>query len=235
MPVYPRSKPDHSLLHRVQILNILVRRVLVQQAVPIDQPRRNVLKILLHLRHRLAFEQRLVQTGLFLDGPVERAQQLVAQRDQFSAEPQQILLEQSLLRPLLGELSVGHGGVEGLGELRAEQRPGGIAELAEELGERGEDGEAGVSEVGAEVGEEGVDGADEGEREEFGFEDAEIQPVGGAVGVVAVRLEVVVQLGEIDRFGGEEFREGRLRVVAKNQREQLRLTRRKSGLCWDPW
>ena len=190
MPVYPRSKPDHSLLHRVQILNILVRRVLVQQAVPIDQPRRNVLKS--HLRHRLAFEQRLVQTGLFLDGPVERAQQLVAQRDQFSAEPQQILLEQSLLRPLLGEVSVGHGGVEGLGELRAEQRPGGIAELAEELGERVEDGEAGGSEVGAEVGEEGVDGADEGEREVFGFEDAEIKPVGGEVGVVAVRLEEVV-------------------------------------------
>ena len=125
--------------------------------------------------------------------------------------------------------------MEGLGELRAEQLPGGLAELAEELGERGEDGEAGGSEVGAEVGEEGVDGADEGEREEFGFEDAEIQPGGGAVGVVAVRLEVVVQLGEIDRFGGEELREGRLRVVAKNQREQLRLTRRKSGLCWDPW
>lgn len=115
--------------------------------------------------------------------------------------------------------------MEGLGELRAERLPVDLVELGEELGELGEDGEAGGSEVGAEVGEEGVDGADEGEDEEFGFEDAEIQPVGGAVGVVAAGLEVVVQLGEIDRFGGEELREGRLRVVAKKQREELRVTR----------
>lgn len=216
-------------------MNVLVRRVLVQQPIPIHQPRRNAHQTLRHLRDRLAIEQCLGQVGHFLDGQVEGAQQLVAQPDQFSAESQQVLLQQGLLRPLIGELSVGDGGVEGLGELRVERLPVDLGELAEELGERDEDGEAGGLEVGAEVGEEGVDGADQREGEESRLEDAEVQPVGGAVGVVAAGLEVVVQLGEIDRFRGEELGEGRLRGVAKQQGEDLRVTPPRTRLSRGLW
>ena len=175
-----------------------------------------------------------MQPGIFPDVPVEGSQQLVAQPHELSAEPQKILLQHGLLRPVIGELGVGNGDVEGLDELRVERLPADLVELVEKERERRERREAGGFERGAEVGEERVDRSDQREREEFGFEEAQIEPVGGAVGVVAAGLEIVVELGEIDRLGGEEVGERRLRRAAKQQGEKLRLTAQKSGLYWDP-